>query len=205
MAIKFNEIKRYLARNIRLSICFEDGYYHDYLIVSDIPAHKYDNLYLYGIGMVDVEFSRDLYSEPQELEGVIQSSKDDELKPAIEIVLHKESREVERVVDASLLFKDLKPFLQIGRNFTIQNREDWSGEEYEYKSDIPEKYDDMYVYGIGMDDNFSKDEMVDHIYREHDTVLKKRMVIVLSNKPRSDIADACFREVKSDEIKKRKF
>lgn len=38
MAIQFKKIRQYLARNTRLSICFEDGYYHDYLMISDIPA-----------------------------------------------------------------------------------------------------------------------------------------------------------------------
>ena len=37
MAIKFEELRKYVARNVRLSICFEDGYYHDYLMMSDIP------------------------------------------------------------------------------------------------------------------------------------------------------------------------
>lgn len=37
MAIQFKELRKYLARNIRLSICFEDGHYHDYLMISDIP------------------------------------------------------------------------------------------------------------------------------------------------------------------------
>ena len=32
MAIKFKEIKNYIARNVRMSICFEDGYYHNYLM-----------------------------------------------------------------------------------------------------------------------------------------------------------------------------
>ena len=27
MAIKFEELRKYVARNVRLSICFEDGYY----------------------------------------------------------------------------------------------------------------------------------------------------------------------------------
>lgn len=35
MAITFGEIKQYLVRNVRLSICFENGHYHNYLIVSD--------------------------------------------------------------------------------------------------------------------------------------------------------------------------
>ena len=55
MAIQFKEIRQYLARNVRLSICFEDGYYHDYLMISDIPAEKYKDLYVYGIGMIDVQ------------------------------------------------------------------------------------------------------------------------------------------------------
>ena len=50
MAIQFKEIRQYLARNIRLSICFEDAHYHDYLMISGIPAHKYKDLYVYGVG-----------------------------------------------------------------------------------------------------------------------------------------------------------
>ncbi len=69
MAIKFKEIRRFLARNTRLSICFLDGQYHNYLLVSDIPASEYDELYVYGIGITDVEFSLDIYSEPDEISG----------------------------------------------------------------------------------------------------------------------------------------
>ena len=49
---EMHSIMKYLARNTRLSICFEDGYYHDYLMISDIPAEKYKDLYVYGVGMV---------------------------------------------------------------------------------------------------------------------------------------------------------
>lgn len=52
MAIQFKEIRQCLARNTRLSICFEDGCYHDYLMISDIPTEKYKDLYVYGIGLV---------------------------------------------------------------------------------------------------------------------------------------------------------
>lgn len=188
MSIKFIEIKKYLARNVRLSICFEDGYYHNYLMVSDIPGNKYDDLYVFGVGMIDVEFSMDVFKEPQELEGIIYSTKDDDLKPAIEIVLHKEPREIGRKVENCLMFKDLKPYLQIGRNFTVLNREDWSRDEYEYRKQISEKYDEMYVYGISMEDNYSEDAMVDSLDIKYDTYLKKRMILVLSKKPRADIA-----------------
>ena len=63
MAIKFKEIRKFLARNTRLSICFEDGDYHNYLLISDIPSLEYDELYVYGVGMTDVEFSLDIYSD----------------------------------------------------------------------------------------------------------------------------------------------
>lgn len=187
MAIEFKEIKKYIARNIRISICFEDGHYHNYLMLSDIPDQKYDSLYVYGIGMADVEFSMDVYSNPRELDGEIMVTKDDRIEPAIEIVLHEDERGIERSTDEYLLFKDLKPYLQIGRNFSVVNREDWSSESYEYRDEIPEKYDDMYVYGVGMEDNpFINESLKNFMF---DTFLKKRMVIVLSDKPRTDITE----------------
>ena len=51
------------------------------------------------------------------------------------------------------MFKDIKPYLQIGRNFAVVNREDWSYKLYEYRNDIPGNYDDTFVYGIGMEGN----------------------------------------------------
>ena len=41
-------MQKRLAKNNRR--CFEDGYYQDYLMVSDIPAENYKDLYVYGIG-----------------------------------------------------------------------------------------------------------------------------------------------------------
>ena len=190
MAIQFKEIRQYLARNARLSICFEDGYYHDYLMISDIPAEKYKDLYVYGVGMIDVEFSMDIYVSPKDLDGVITSTKDDTIEPAIEIVLHEAPRNIERKAEDVLLFKDIKPYLQIGRNFTIVNREDWSYKLYEYRDDISDDYDDMFVYGIGMEDNFddSDKNIIKALEkRKYDSCLNKRMVIVVSNTARSDI------------------
>lgn len=79
---------------------------------------------------------------------------------------------------------------RIGRNFAVVNREDWSYKLYEYRNDITSDYDDMFVYGIGMEDNF--DESDKNIIkalekRKYDSYLNKRMVIVLSNTARSDI------------------
>lgn len=135
--------------------------------------------------MADVEFSMDIYSNPQEQDGGMMSSSDDTLAPAIEIVLHEEPREIERRTDENLVFGDFKPYLQIGRHFSIVNREDWSHESYEYRKDISEKYNDMFVYGIGMENNPAIEEPL--IDRNYDTCLKKRMVIVLSDKPRENV------------------
>lgn len=192
MAIQFKEIRQYLARNTRLSICFEDGCYHDYLMISDIPTEKYKDLYVYGIGMIDVEFSKDIYTSPQNLDDTNSSIKIKEctFEPAIEIVLHKTPRDIERKAEEVLLFKDIKPYLQIGRNFAVVNREDWSYKLYEWKRDIPDEYDDKFVFGIGMEDNFDendKDIIKVLEKRGYDSCMNKRMVIVLSDTGRTDI------------------
>ena len=192
MAIQFKEIRQYLARNVRLSICFEDGYYHDYLMISDIPAEKYKDLYVYGIGMIDVEFSKDIYTSPQNLDDTNSSIKIKEctFEPAIEVVLHKIPRDIERKAEGLLLFKDIKPYLQIGRNFAVVNREDWSYRLYEWKRDIPDEYNDKFVFGIGMEDNFDendKDIIKALEKRGYDSCMNKRMVIVLSDTGRTDI------------------
>ena len=183
---RFEEIKKYIARNVKVSLCFHDGYYHDYLMISDIPKGKYDHLYVSGVGMADVEFSRDVYSAPLQLEGEVMATKDDYIDPAIEIVLTEEPRDIEceRSTDKGILFRELKPYLQIGRNYSIVNREDWSYETYEYRSDISEEYNDMYVYGIGMEDNPDVEEYVKKF--KFDSKLKKRMIIVLSDKPKKE-------------------
>ena len=146
MAILFKEIKKYIARNVRLSINHEDGYYENYLFMADIPEQKYDHLYVYGIGMIDVEFPKDVYAAPVQSGEAVITSKDITLKPAIEIVLSEKPRTIQRSTDeVLLLFRDLKPYLQNGRNFAVVKREDWSSEIYEFRRDIPEKYDNMHV------------------------------------------------------------
>lgn len=187
MSIKFQELRKYLARNARISLCFSDGHYQDYLMVSDIPEAKYGDLYVYGIGLVDAEFHRDVYRPPVEPESEFLITKDYTMDPAIEIVLMEESRDFERSTDKVLLFKDLKPYLQIGRYFSVVKRKDWSEQSYEWKREIPKEYDDMFVYGISMENNPYADESLKDI--DYDTVLNKRMVLVLSDTPREDIEE----------------
>lgn len=194
MAIRFEEIKQYIACNVRVSICFEDGCYHNYTMISDVPDFKYDNLFVYGVGMADVEFSRDVYANiPNFCEDIV-SLGDETLQPAIEIVLHESPRYIERMVTGELLFRDLRPYLQIIGSYSIVNREDWSSDSYVYKRDIPDdKYDNMYVYGISMEDNQGMDEMLRE--RDYDSCLKKRMVVVLSRKPREDIIEKAGKSI----------
>lgn len=49
MAITFRELKQYISRTVRVSICFRDGQYENYTMVSDISGEQYDDLYVHGI------------------------------------------------------------------------------------------------------------------------------------------------------------
>ena len=103
MAIKLEEIKKLIQRNVRLSICFLDGHYHNYLLVSDIPSSEYDDFYVYGVGMTDVEFSMDIYSEPEEPNGEVSISMSNlTMQPAIEIVLSDKPRDIGQVNHMSI-------------------------------------------------------------------------------------------------------
>ena len=183
MAIKFGELKKYLSRVTRLSICFTSGHYDNYLLVSDIPEGKYDDMYVYGVGMIDVEFPLDEYSTPKEFSQPLSFKDGLFMGAAIEVVVQDEPRDIERINNNELTFGDLRDYLQIGRNFTIVRKEDWTEEHYEWRRDIPEEYDSMYVYGIGMEDN---SEGLMRIIRMGfmDSFMAKNMKIVVSESPR---------------------
>ncbi len=177
MAIKFSEIKKYLARNVRLSICFEDGYYDNYLIRSDIPEGKYDDLYVFGVGKIDVEFSKDVYTAHQ----TTFAGKDISICPALEIVLWDRPRvndPVRRTEDA-LTFGDLRFCLQIMGHYSIVMRQDWTSQDFEWIRDVSESYNDYYVYGIGLEEDPNADERFKDM--GYDNSNTKRMVIVLSS------------------------
>ena len=42
-------------------------------------------------------------------------------------------------------------------NFFVVMREDWSAEYFTWKKDIPEQYNSLFVYGIGMEDVSKED------------------------------------------------
>lgn len=185
MAITFKEIKQYIARNVKVSIRFEDGYYNNYLMISDVPESKYDEFYVYGIGMVDVEFSRDVYLKSDDPDGVCFTSKNMTMEAALEIALCKKPREIERKINKGLAFQDLKSYLQVFGTLAIVCEEDYKEELYEFRADIPNKYDDLFLYGIGLENNYDVDESARG--RRYDTWCNKKLVIVLSKQPRQDI------------------
>lgn len=189
MAIRFKELKNYIARDVKLSICFRNGRYENYLLISDIPEGRYDELYVYGIGMVDVEFPMDVYKRPFiDFPEKLSCNHGYYIGCGLEIVLQDEPRDIPRQKENVLNFCDLRGYLQIGMNFSVVMREDWSAEQYMWKKDIPELYNDLYLYGIGVEDMQELPEGLDIQYaRVKDMSVMKQMVLVLSKTPRTDV------------------
>lgn len=178
MAIKFKELRKYISRVCRLSICFEDGHYDNYRLISDIPDGKYDDLYVYGIGMVDVEFPLDVYKPFDDTEPF--NCRECFLGCAMEIVLHEEDRGFERDDEEILRFSHLRKYLQIGKFFTVVKKGEWKPDYYEWRDDISSEYDQMKVYGIDLEDNPSEMKEMAR-YNILDTFALKSMVIVLED------------------------
>lgn len=88
ISIKFKELKPFISRFDRLSICtHETGDYENFMRTGDLPD-AYDEYYIYGIGMINSEFykvSKYEYSTNYE-DGPLA------LLPCIEIVLSKSPR-----------------------------------------------------------------------------------------------------------------
>ncbi|MBQ3795023.1 MAG: hypothetical protein IJP84_04795 [Lachnospiraceae bacterium] len=185
MAVKFKELRQYLARNIRLSICFENGHYDDYNILSDIPDKKYDELYVFGIGKIDVEFPLDVYSEPSEMPETVGNNFD--LYPALEVVLHDKPRKDigERKCREYLKFSDLKGYFQIFGHMKVVMQKDWSSKTFNERKDIPDEYGDYFVYGIGMEEDPEPEKGYEDV--KYDSSMKKRIVVVLSDEPRKNV------------------
>lgn len=187
MSLKFKEIKRFLGRRENLSICFSDGLHYDnYLMISDVPEGKYDDLEVYGIGKIDVEFSFDEFAKPEDPTAngaLILTGKDDDLQPALEVMVQEHPREnIVRERTDGLFFGDLRKYLQIWGGYGMIMREDPDLQFYKEIKDIPTEYDAFYVYGIGLADSLEK-KMPD---LEHSS-MNKMFVIVLSKELRSDL------------------
>lgn len=88
ISIKFKELKPFVTRLERLSICMEETHrYENFIRLRDVP-NTYDEYYIYGIGMIESEFYQISKYEYSAHRG------DGELVllPCIEIVLSKTPR-----------------------------------------------------------------------------------------------------------------
>lgn len=55
--IRFGEFKYLVSGLDRLSICMKDsGMYENYRFISEVPEGKYDDYYVYGVGIIKSEF-----------------------------------------------------------------------------------------------------------------------------------------------------
>ena len=86
VTLKFKDIKKYISMIDRVSICIWGTQIHEhYEWVSKVPE-KYDDLYLYGIGIVPRECREPNRLEKEDLlekEGII-------FRPPMEIMLSQE-------------------------------------------------------------------------------------------------------------------
>lgn len=181
MAIRFSELRKHLSRVGKISLCFMDGSYKNYIMPDDIPE-KYNEMYVFGIGMVDVEFPHDIYAEPGEMPGRCLG-KEYYLGAGLEIVLQESPRDISRMNEEQLTFADLRNYLQIGRGFSIVVKEEWQEECYVYRDEIPDTYNDLYVYGISLTDNAEELIRISTKYKIIDTALAKRLRVVVSREP----------------------
>lgn len=89
--MKFKELRKYISQIDKVSICIlETSRYENYLLFKEVPD-KYDDLFVYGIGMITSEF--------YEREDGFYSANCGEGKlvflPCMEIMLSEENKHVE--------------------------------------------------------------------------------------------------------------
>ena len=69
MDIKFKELRSYISRIDRVSICRKESLcYENFRFITEVPT-EYDEWYVYGIGMIDSEFPVEAWMPESELEG----------------------------------------------------------------------------------------------------------------------------------------
>ena len=67
MKLKFKELRQYISVIDRISICMRETLQYDnYRFMRDVPD-KYDDYYVYGIGMIESEFKIDETALPSDL------------------------------------------------------------------------------------------------------------------------------------------
>ena len=180
MSFTFGEIKRFLARDMKLSIKMLKGGYTDYLMVSDIPEGKCDDMIIYGLAGIK-------YVEFPELGEYVPTSSDElswmdhKLDFAYEITLcdqipDYDDRDHARTNTENIILKDLRIILPMYGHCSV-NCIGEGKEAFRSSQDIPDTFDNKYLFGLGMEPD--KTDITAGVY-------EKRYVIVLSNRPRTD-------------------
>ena len=92
--ITFRTLRKYISRIDRLSICRKETLeYENYIFLKDVPD-IYDDLYVYGIGMIESEFyevQENIYATTGDREHMV-------LLPCIEIMLSKEPKKNYKII-----------------------------------------------------------------------------------------------------------
>lgn len=100
-------------------------------------------------------------------------------------------------MEMNLKFKELKKYISVLDRISICMRETLRYENYRFLSDVPDKYDELYVYGIGMIDSEFDIENPEHMLdvKEKDICEKfyfaKCIEVVLAEKPRNEFLPEC--------------
>ena len=203
MALKFKELKQYLSRDVKIAICLADDErcpYYTYLLVSDIPEGLYDELYVSKIQMEDLEFSCDVFTKPDHsLDGteMRKLNGSEKLQPCFEIFLLKTpanlgEEEAKRKVGDPLTYGVFRHYLWYGPARICQVDKSWlrGSEVYEEIHHIEsEEFNDLYLYGIGMEDypNLEMIEGINDWDSEWNSSGCRRYFIALSDTPRADV------------------
>lgn len=83
--LKFGELRKYLSIIDRFSICDKETLnYENFIWLGNVPE-RYDEMYVYGIGMIDSEF----YRVEKNIYDVKGNREDLALLPCIEVMLSK--------------------------------------------------------------------------------------------------------------------
>ena len=179
MAFTFGEIKNYLARDMRLSVRMLKGGDKDYLMVSDLPDGKYDDLIVYNLAEIKFiefpEFGEYVPASSPELSWMSN-------KPGIgfEITLCEQipdydDRDHTRTNGEQIVFRDLRNLLPMYGHCSVGIIGEGK-EAFRSSRDIPESYNGKYLFGLGMEPD--KTDITAGTY-------EYRYVVLLANRPRT--------------------
>lgn len=97
----------------------------------------------------------------------------------------------------TLKFKELKKYISTLDRLSICMRETLNYENYHYMRDVPDKYDEYYVYGIGriksefkIEKELNKSDVRGNKINDK-YFLGECLEVMLAQKPRDEFSDAC--------------